>query len=179
MPTVKPYSGLSTTRLTNLINKDNGTKLRLGRDFTFGPIASYNDANGRNTRVTLTPTIGSPYLAPQEVHYWRLGLDALTRLPAGSLGRVQIQELPFSIHDLLPQINTALGLDLTADEVENTVHSVQQAKYRITIKPNASYAWLPSYFDFDADIVNIDPDLGSVILNTLLPGFDYERPPLP
>lgn len=178
MATLKPYAGLSPARLTALMNKDNHDTLRLGVDFTFGIPAAYSDVAGRNTKLVITPMPGKPYDGPQELHYWRLGLDAMGRLPVGEVAKVQLESLPFSIHDALPAINAALGLNLTTDEVEDDIFLEMQATYPLTITD--SLAWLPgSVFNFQVHFANEQIPLDQAIANNELNGFDYARPARP
>ena len=173
MPSFAPYQGLSNTRLTNLMNTDNNLDRKEGIDFTFGvPEAITPDAEGRNTKVTITPVEGTSYPRAQDLTYARLGLDALTRLPNGmEPGIVDIAALPFTIHFALPQINAALGLNLTTDEVVDELHEELAPTYELKIAPG-SLAWLEgSTFQFRARINGQPIPLDQVITITDLDGL--------
>jgi hypothetical protein len=84
------------------------------------------------------------------MHYWRLPLTAVNDLPDGFIVPVEIAAVPFSLHDILDDINTALGLTLSVNEVVDQTFTVEQASYPLRINELASYAWLDSDFSFSA-----------------------------
>lgn len=178
MPTLTPYRGRSSARLTALINAANNKNIVEGVDFTYGtPVAISPDTMGRNTKVTLHPATGSHYKAPQDIFYTRLGIDALTRLPPDSVDAVLIWGIPFSVHQMLPNINFALGLDLLPEEVEDTVYNAEQPTYTLRLL-NTSLAWHDSVFQFRATTVPLIP-LASVVRDPNINALDYTRPPSP
>jgi hypothetical protein len=148
MSTPQPYAGISAQRLVALINAKNNTNYQLGVDFNLGVPSLYVDTAGRNTVVTLTP-VSSTYEA-EDIHYYRLPLTALNSLPAGSILPVPIPAVPFTLSSLLPAINTALGLNLTADEIVDQTYSVQQDSYALHINNATCLAWIDSAFTFAA-----------------------------
>lgn len=150
MPTIKPYKGLSNDRLTDLINSDNGTTLVEGVDFNYGPVTESAGTGGRNTAIELIPTDTTQYTS-SVVRYTRLPIHVMGLLPEGEVDSVEISELPFTIHQILPKINEALGLDLTPDEVLNTTHTQRHSVYPLTILPG-SLAWLPSTYYFKVEL---------------------------
>lgn len=172
MSDTNPYQGSSAQRLTDLINNDNDTTLVLGSDFTFGPMSVYVDEAGRNTQVALIPGPGTRYKAAT-VHYTRLGIDTLSELPDGSLKAVAVGPTPIVIHDILPQINFALGLTLTVDEVQNNTFGERLDSYDLTIRENASLAWLGSTFQFAARHPDEPVPIDEVFLITNLSGLEY------
>jgi hypothetical protein len=163
-----PYVGLSPARLTDLINSDNSSSLVLGTDFTFAQPQAYSDSAGRNTKVKMVPVDPTKY-AVTEIHYWRLPLTVLNEIPAGSTP-VMIAQTPFSLHDILDQINGTLGLNLTPDEVIDQSFSAKQASYPIHINELVSLAWLDSDFQFQAQFPV--PPVTNLFPNNSLPGFD-------
>jgi hypothetical protein len=179
MPSLTPYIGRSSARLLALLNADNGTNYQEGVDLTFGEPVIKAGPGTRNTQVTITPVDTTKYSGPQDLHYTRLGLDALSRLPNGALDVVEIPALPFSIHQVLPQINTALGLNLTPAEVEDTIYTESAPTYALKVVGNASLAWVDSEFSFPVHITGEDVWLGTVITNTSLDGFNYAQPETP
>jgi len=142
-----PYLGLSAQRLTDWINSDNSTSYQLGVDFTFSGPALYTDSLGRNTKVTMQPADSTKY-ASTDIHYWRLPLTILNNLPQGNVNPVPIPQLPFSIHGILDAINTALGLNLTPDEVPDQTFTTELASYPLHINDAVSLAWIDSDFQF-------------------------------
>lgn len=178
MPALTPYIGLSHARLLALMNADNNTSYQEGVDLTFGPPIAKAGTGGRNTQVTITPVDPTKYAGPQDLHYTRLGIDAIGRLPTGSVDPVPIVSLPFTIHGVLGQINAALGLNLLPEEVEDTQYTDIQDTYTLTLIGATSLAWLDSSYNFVAEINGVLP-LSAVITVTDLNGLDYVRPPTP
>ena len=176
MPSLTPYIGLSNVRLTAMLNLDNNKTLREGVDFTYGGVVAILGRGGRNALVTLTPVPGSGYPSAQQITYWRLGIDALGRLPAGSTDPVPVPRLPFSIHGILPLINTALGLNLTPAEVEDSLYTEEAPSYALKIV-DGSLAWFPSTYDFPANNTGEDTPLSSIILHPVLSGLVYVEQP--
>lgn len=171
-----PYAGESPQRLTDLINSDNGTSLQLGVDFTFGPPSAYSDRLGRNTKVSMIPVPGSPWTHNEVIHYTRLALTVLNDLPSGWVKAVEIQSVPFTLSGMLQAINEALGLNLSVDEIVDTVYDNAQGSYRLPINNAASLAWIDSEFSFKATFPGGDIPLSSAIVNSVLSGLTYLQP---
>lgn len=174
MANLTPYRGLSTQRLTAMINQDNRSALRHGVDFTFGQPELFADNNGRNTRVKLISLKPDRY-RDEWVYYRRLPLTALDRLPSGMVHPVAIASLPFSIHQILPQLNAALGLDLVPSEVQDANFSTPQSDYPLRIVDANSVAWYDSDFHFKAVFPEppLDMWLSERLPNTQLSGLLY------
>lgn len=177
MPSLTPYIGLSNVRLTAMLNKDNNKTLREGVDFTYGDVVAIIGRGGRNATVRLTPVSGSGYPNAQDIQYWRLGIDALGRLPAGSTDPVPVPKPPFRIHGILPVINTALGLNLTPAEVEDSLYTEEAPSYALKVV-EGSLAWYPSTYSFPALNTGTDTPLSSIILNPVLSGLVYVETPV-
>lgn len=171
-----PYAGGSPQRLTDLINSDNGTSLQLGVDFTFGPPSAYSDSLGRNTKVSMIPAPGSKWARSEVVHYTRLALTVLNDLPSGWVKAVEIQSVPFTLSGMLQAINEALGLNLSVDEIVDTVYDNAQISYRLPINNAVSLAWIDSEFSFKASFPGGDIPLSSAIIHTALSGLTYLQP---
>lgn len=150
MSTTKPYSGTSKDRLVALINSDNGTNLQEGVDFVFGPVTSHSGKNGRNTRIKIIPIDTETY-SERSVDYKRLSINVINNLPPGFIERVEINTLPFTTHSILEDINEALGLDLTEDEVVDELHETSSFEYPLKIR-STSLAWLASTYMFKVTI---------------------------
>lgn len=146
---VKPYGGSSRQRLTDLINSANKSQLIEGVDFEYGDLQSFSPHPGTNTKVTLRSLRTDKVDA--DVFYTRLGIDVLANLPPSLLQKVHLPEPPFSIHDVLDEINRALGLDLEPDEVVNLRYTTPQESYTLRIAPNRSLAWRDSQYLFKAE----------------------------
>lgn len=155
MARTKPYSGRSLDRLVSLINLNNGLNLNYNTDFTLTNLTSVVGTNGRNTQLTFTPRQFQFY-NNQNIQYKRLSLAVLNTLPAEEIQKVVIQRVPFFTHEVLPEINEALGLNLDPSEVLNELHTSIVDSYRIKIRDNsASFAWLESEFYFQAQHQNV------------------------
>lgn len=147
-----PYIGISSDRLTQLINTLNTRDIRYGIDFTFSSPLSNIGPNGENTKVTIVSISNSDFTGQVDFYYNRLPLSVLNYIPPTDKSVVNIPTVPFYIHDILDTINTALNINLTTDEVVNTYYTAMQSKYRLEIQTTESLAWVPSYYDFDATI---------------------------
>lgn len=173
----KPYGGLSNDRLTALINFYNPDRtIQEGVDFTYGPPQAYTDAQGRNTKVTLTPVSGTQSTQPEDVHYWRLAIGVLSLLPEGVVQQVVIDSFPFSIHTSLDAINEALGVDLALDEVEDATYAEPQDSYTLTVLGVDSLAWLNSTYEFQVRLSEQDIPLSEIIIQRELSGLIYSQP---
>lgn len=162
----KPYSGSSRQRLTDLINAVNGESLIEGIDFEYGVMRVGSNQPGSNTRVVLQSKREDR--VDTEVHYTRLGIDVLAHLPPEFIREVVIDELPFSIHKKLDEINESLGLNLVATEVEDIHFQDERDEYPLRIAPNQSLAWRGSEFNFK---VRRALDLASTYPNNTLVGL--------
>lgn len=149
MSTTSPYAGSSLERLIDLMNSVNGTNYQLGIHFTYGKISDVYPADKYNTRIKVIPVNTSVY-SEQYFFYKRLPLTVLDKLPPGFVQPVVLRALPFTIHQILSDINVALGLDLTEDEVYNDSFSDIRSSYPLRIKPNGSLAWLSTPYSFSA-----------------------------
>jgi hypothetical protein len=177
MANIKPYAGNSRARLIEMINRDNPDKtIVLGSDFSMGPPLEFSGSMGRNTKTLLTPLVGTPWKGPQDVFYTRLNIDVLSRLPEGFVDDVAFQALPFSIHGILPSINSALGLDLTKEEVADQTFTTAQESYPLVINQDASYAWRNSAYYFKFKDPSEDIDLAIAIAEGVLNGLEYIQP---
>lgn len=141
--TFRPYGGSSKQRLTDLINAANGKSLIEGIDFEYGDLKELTKHPKHNTQVHLISK-NPGEVADVNISFNRLGIDILAHLPPEMLGEVLIDTFPFSVRDYIGRFNEALGLDLTADEVENYVYQNWRESYPLRIKKGASLAWLPS-----------------------------------
>ncbi len=156
MSIVKPYKGLSRNRLTALINEVNGKGRVENVDFTYGLPRAELGPNGENTAVTLTPVPGTSYEGPQDIHYTRLPISVVGELPYNVIEPAFLPTVPFSIKNVLPEINRALGLDLTPDEVVDRQYNAHQSTYILTINESRSLAWVGS-IEFQATTVRLTP----------------------
>lgn len=177
MAIVKPYSGLSSDRLTELINSDNRSALVEGVDFTYGNPIGYSGPANRNTQVTITPVSGAKYKGPKDLHYRRLELSVLDNLPPGSVAKVEIPSLPFSIHGILNEINIALGLNLTVDEVHDATFDEKLPEYPLRINEDISLAWLDVDYQFKVHHIGDNIPLEDVIVFNVLDGLEFVQNP--
>lgn len=177
MADLRPYGGSSLARLAAMINGDNKTNLVPGVDYALGPPHPFTDQLGRNTQVAFTPLIDTDIKVPQVVKYWRLDLSVLGDLPPGYVKTVDIEAVPFSIHEILPRINDALGIDLIPEEVVDAHYTFQQAAYPLVIKTEASLAWT-GVFAFNARFTGPLIPLPDVIPNNVLSGLIWNEQPV-
>lgn len=169
-----PYGGSSITRLTALINKDNSSQIRYGIDFTFTLPESNTQKPGKDTKIFVLPKPSKLYYdKPIPIYYKRLTLTALDRLPEGMVNPVFIPSVPFTIHDILPQINEALGIDLLAKEVVNAEHVEVLPRYPLRIVEGMSVAWIDSDYEFPAVHDRTEIPLSSIITTTVMSGLTY------
>lgn len=152
MPNITPYAGKSAQRLVEMINADGNTSYALNTDLTFGAVSPYTDSQGRNSRAVVIPTDASTYPRNEYVRYVRLSLSVLDLVPGNVYEPVQIDMLPFTIHSILDKINAALGLDLEPDEVIDEEHREIASTYPLKIRTGGSLAWLPSVYNFKAEV---------------------------
>jgi hypothetical protein len=172
-----PYSGPSNTRLTALINQDNNTNRIEGVDFTYGAPSSFSGPGGVNTKVTLTPLAGTQYYGPQDAFYHRLPISVLADLPGTLRRSIVVTALPFTLHSILSEINAALRLNLTTQEVINQTFSDERDNYPLTIDETRSLAWAGGVFQIPT-ILNINGiPLHQAVGNSKLNG--YEEAPDP
>lgn len=169
--TVKPYEGTDRDRLTALINNTNETTWQEGVDFEYGTAINPSTVDGANTSVWLRSKLTN--YRDAIIHYERLDIGVLSLLPPQFLNTVLIDKLPFEIHEILEDINSALGLTLSTDEVVNTKFHNKRGSYPLNIVDGKSYAWLPSMYEFIAEFII---DLSTVLRITSLNGL---HPPAP
>jgi hypothetical protein len=127
-----------------MINTDNQKQFVVGVDFAFGSPQSYSDAEGRNTAVTVQPLEGDAVAFPETVYYERLNISILNNLPDGIIKEVVLPVVPFTLSSVIDRINTALGLNLTTDEIVDKTITTVEDSYTLTINEATSLGWLGS-----------------------------------
>lgn len=148
--TYQPYKGTSKNRLLEMANNDNGTNHKDPEDVQFENVRQNSGPEGRNTAITAIPTDTSKQ--SQVLRYTRLPLSVLYDLSRDQLRPVKIESVPFKIHDILDEINDALGLDLLPEEVTNNEYTEIKGIYTLRISGStSSIAWTSSSYDFIAD----------------------------
>ena len=147
MSMLAPYAGTSLERLIALMNSVNKTNYQIGIHFNFGKMYDVFPSDRYNTRIKIIPVDTATY-SEQYFFYRRLPISVLEKLPPGFITPVELNIFPFTIHQLLPNINLALGLDLTPDEVYDDAFTDLRSTYPLRIKPNASMAWTTSTYFF-------------------------------
>lgn len=176
MPRIMPYAGSSHTRLSELIRRAQNPALPESTSFSFSNLRVGSGNFDGDTVVTAVATLGSRVDDPIDVTYRRLGINALSMLPPDVLSVVPARPPPFSIHEILPDINEALGLNLTPDEVLDQLFKESKETYPLTIKQAASYAWYASVYNFKMAPLVTDIDLAVVFANPVLDGLEYVQP---
>jgi hypothetical protein len=148
MSRIKPYQGTSHARLSQLIRSAQNPPLPSGVSFEFGvPEVGGRPVPGA-TKITLQAKVRARVDPQTTVHYKRLGLDVLNKLPDGELVPFDPIIFPTTMHAILPQVNAGLGLDLSADEVDDMLLPAIPVN-GLTIKINSkSLAWLAGEYFF-------------------------------
>lgn len=177
MPRIKPYAGTSQTRLSELIRNAQQPPLPTAVQYTFSNLRTGTASVDGATDVTVVASVGPRTDPAIDINYQRLSIDVLSLLPPGFIEEVPVQELPFSIHDILPEINAALGIDLLPEEVVDEVFTEALETYPLTINEPASYAWYSSVYYFKMGQGDIN--LSDVITNTIMDGLEYAQPETP
>lgn len=170
MSLLKPYSRLTRNRLTTLINNDSDRDRVEGVDFNYGIPQSATGPNGTNTIVSLIPTQTSGECTVTNVYYNRLPLSMVTQSFYKPVNPIIVANLPFTAHQILPEINQVYGLNLTQNEVENTTYVNVQDTYQLTIGDGSSLIWLPGTMEFSVTILNV-PNIGESINQDSFDGF--------
>jgi hypothetical protein len=116
--------------------------------FEFGtPEAGARPVVG-STKIALQAKVRARIDPQTTVYYKRLGLDVLNKLPDGELVPFDPIIFPTTMHAILPQINAGLGLDLSAEEVDDALMPVIPVN-GVTIKINSnSLAWIAGEYFF-------------------------------
>lgn len=152
---VFPYLGTSEERLAAEMNAQSGLSLIFGTDFVFDSLAAEVGPEGRNTIIRVVP-MDADY-SPSWHRYTRLDIGILANLR----GTARIDPFIFegqegseiSLHSLLGEINTQLGLNLVGEEVSNYYFTLGEpgVSFQLRLEITQSVAWLPnSFFEFEA-----------------------------
>lgn len=148
MTTFNALAGSSHDRLTALINAANNAHLVEGVDFTFKGLASItptSDYPNENTSILLTPTDLETF-NEVIVFYTRLSIAVFSDYE-NDTNYVDFDSPQTQTHAVLGNINSALGLNLTTDEVENREYTTVALRYPLKIT-TTSLAWISSLYNF-------------------------------
>lgn len=114
------YSDTSLALLCQQILRDNpGLPYPLTKDNVLilsGPLTTGLGTSGRNSRITLNGKLGAGFSGRKEFFYDRLKMESIYTSMLSTL----VLTMPNGVQtnaDLLPTINSALGLGLTADDL--------------------------------------------------------------
>lgn len=173
MARIKPYAGTSFDRLAALISSAQTPPLPNTVHYVFSDMQGSSDPLDGSTEISVVASIGSRVDPAKVVQYERLSIDVLSLLPDGEVEAVPAIEVPFSTHQILGQINAALGIDLLPEEVVDQVFTEQSELYPLTINNN-SLSWLASVFQFKMS--SFDIDLAVAIPDPVLDGLVYVQP---
>lgn len=150
MARLMPYAGTSHDRLTELIKNSQPSALPPDVRFVFRNVVALPSQEVGDTRVSVTPYLHDVPKMEQQVLYYRLPIDVLYDLPEGSILPIGGVVWPTTLHELLPQINIALGLDLLPNEVENYAINEKPLRITLNILPGC-LAWMPGPYYFNVD----------------------------
>ncbi|BAQ02687.1 hypothetical protein AVU38_gp159 [Ralstonia phage RSL2] len=133
------------TQLTSIANHDSAVNWQEMIDFDFGAMESVSVAPaGRNTRIYVYAH--KQGYVDQWLYYTRVSPSTINdQFAGGNIPTVLVPNDPFTVYSILDQINAALGLNLTADDIENTAFEPGLSEYPITFK-KTSLAWLPGTY---------------------------------
>lgn len=158
--------------ILDLINHSNSTELP-ETAVTFGaPVAELEDPTGLITNLTASATVGSGYSGSQDFVYNRVDLGfMLVNEPD-----LVIESGEASIHALIPYLNEAFGIQLTADDIVDGVIEEQEPDVVKSVTITAtegSLVWAKS--------VTLPITLPLIPLNTVLTvtALDGLYPPAP
>lgn len=149
------YTQPSKKILIDLINRKNGTNLRV-QDFSISdPEVDVNAEIGTDTKVTLTPLAGSGYYGVRSQYYTRMNVDTIFGVqPITVQPTTQV-----SLSEFLPEINAFYGIHLKEEDIYDTaipaydpLHPTAPRSVTLAIRPT-SYFFQGSY-DFVFGIVN-------------------------
>ncbi|BCM95213.1 hypothetical protein [Burkholderia phage FLC6] len=128
-------------QLTSIANHDNAVSWQEMIDFDFGAIETVSVAPaGRNTRVYVYAH--KQGYVDQWLYITRVSPATINdQFTDGIIPSVTVPNEAFTVYSILDQINAALNLQLTADDIENTAFQPGASEYPITFK-KTSLAWL-------------------------------------
>lgn len=141
-------------QLTDYANRDNSTSWTRMVDFNFGTIEESLIGNsGRNTRVYIHSL--KPGYRDQWLYFVRIDPKTINdHFFPSKPPKVVVPRTKFKVHDILPQINEALNLNLSIDDVENTEHLPGLKQYPIRFL-KSSIGWLPGVYTMDIVVEEI------------------------
>ena len=141
------YSQPSTKILFDLINRKNGTNLRV-QDFVISePAVNINTATQTDTSVILTPIAGSGYYGTREVKYKRMDVDSVF----GLMAMPTQPTTETTLYEYLSQINAFYGIHLKEEDIYDAPipaydpeHPTAARTVTLVVKPT-SYFFTGSY----------------------------------
>ena len=162
------FAQSSALVLLELINHDNGTSLPQSA-ITFGTptVAAGENASGLITNVTAFAASGSGYSGSQNFTYNRVDLGFMLVNEPGLLIETEVT----SVHELLPALNAAFGINLEASDVVDAVIPATQPNVNtpVTITAtNGSLVWAKSV---TINVTKPLVDLATVLTRTTLNGL--------
>lgn len=168
MPHVSDFTQSQDKIILDLINDTNDSELTLAQVDLSDPVPQEDE----QVQVTVTPKEGSGYTGSVNVFYNRLNFMDFSMIffPAGLT--IQLGEATM-ISDLLPQINAAFGVALSADDIVDgpitgwSGEPNEILPVPIEIQPTSLVYYLGTYVMVDGN----DIPLSSVITSTILSGM--------
>ena len=138
-----PYRQSSDARVTGLANTQNNTSWVLGIDFEFGEVESVSGPGNKNARIKIN-SLKDGY-EDQWLYVHRLPTSDIGNQPAENFEDIQHPGRDFTIHEILDEINAALKLSLTPEELEDTHFEADNENVYITIT-DQSKCWQPGIY---------------------------------
>ena len=145
-----PYQNTSDTRVTALANTQNNTAWVLGTDFEFGIVQSISGPGNKNVRIEVI-SLKDGY-EDQWLYLHRLPASDIGTQPPENFEDVNHPGRAFSIHEILDDINAALKLSLTPEELEDTHFDADNENVYITLT-DQSKCWQPGIYPLSMSYV--------------------------
>lgn len=146
-PHVSDFTQAPEKIIFDLIKADNPSNGFAEGMVTYGiPTSNETDPDGRNTDITLTSVEGSGIVGSRTVTYRRLRLEGFIKEPDFVLNKRDFTQLS----ELIPQINSELGINITADDFNEialpTFSATPGEEHEVTITFKAnSLVWIGTH----------------------------------
>lgn len=143
MARIKPYRGKSKDRLNAMIRATTVPAIPRDISLQISDEIKQEKKDNTNSAVDVQAVMQHSISEPITLRYRRLNVGHLKYLPNGELLPYENIVFPTTVHQILPIINEALGINLHWSEVINDIiESIPPNGLTIRVNEN-SHAWLP------------------------------------
>jgi hypothetical protein len=183
---VTNFTEASEQIVIDLINNDNSSALTEAL-ITFGlPTTTTGTSPARNTQVTITAVAGSGYTGSVTVQYNRVDLSTLPTINTSAQTVFSLGDA-VNISDLIDEINTAFGINLSNANTQNPDFvdgplptftggiANEEHPFNVVADEN-SLVWINQ---MTLTVQANDIALSTVVTNLVLNGLTYLAPPAP